>query len=103
MNGAPREETEEEYDARLEREEKERIEAAKRRHLEELKRRYQEDEAKRRSNAPEDGQVRFKGLYWINIFSAFFHLSFIHLTGRGRMKYVDPEIRASRDGRDRYD
>lgn len=68
MNGAPREETEEEYDARLEREEKERIEAAKRRHLEELKRRYQEDEAKRRSNAPEDGQVRFKGLYWINIF-----------------------------------
>jgi len=83
LNGVPREETEEEYDARLEREENERIEAAKRRHLEELKRRYEEEEAKRRTSATEEGQVRFKG--------------------RGRMKYVDPELRASRGGRDRYD
>ncbi|KAL1712694.1 cyclophilin-like domain-containing protein [Schizophyllum commune] len=70
----PRQETEEEYDARLEREEKERIEARRKEELrrvqEQLKRR-QEREA---SNSAPDGQtgIRFKG--------------------RGRMKYTDPEI-----------
>jgi len=70
-NPEPEEETEEQYDARLEREEKERIEAAKRRELERLKRRLEEE------NSQTTNGVRFKG--------------------RGRMKYVDPEIRGHRD------
>lgn len=60
-------ETEEEYDARLEREENERIAAEKRRKLEVLKNRYGQDLEK----APQNG-VRFKG--------------------RGRMKFIDPEL-----------
>lgn len=53
--GELRKETEEEYDARLEREEKERIEAARLRELAEVKRRYAEQQA---SN---DAGVRYKG------------------------------------------
>ncbi|KAI6107901.1 cyclophilin-like domain-containing protein [Pisolithus sp. B1] len=56
-------ETEEEYDARLEREERERIEADKRRELERLGREI---------TSRKDGGVRFKG--------------------RGRMKFIDPEL-----------
>ena len=51
-----RKETEEEYDARLEREENERIAAEKRRRFEALKDRYQRDLEK----PPQNG-VRFKG------------------------------------------
>jgi len=61
-----RQETEEEYDARLEREERERLEEAKRKELERIKRKYE-------STPPAaEGGVRFKG--------------------RGRMKFVDPEL-----------
>ncbi|KAF4596444.1 hypothetical protein EYR40_007861 [Pleurotus pulmonarius] len=60
---APPGETEEEYDARLEREENERLAAERRRHLERFK---QLD-----NPSPKDG-IRFKG--------------------RGRMKFIDPEI-----------
>ncbi|KAF5375610.1 hypothetical protein D9757_008540 [Collybiopsis confluens] len=59
-------ETEEEYDARLEREEKERIEAERKRELERLKIKYEESESH-----VKDG-VRFKG--------------------RGRMKFMDPDV-----------
>lgn len=63
---APRQETEEEYDARLEREEQQRLEEAKRRELERIKRKYE-------STPPaSEGGVRFKG--------------------RGRMKFIDPEL-----------
>ena len=54
QSGPPREETEEEYDARLEREEKERLEEARRLELERIKRQYEDS---LRSN---DG-IRFKG------------------------------------------
>ncbi|KAG6910098.1 hypothetical protein DXG01_013151 [Tephrocybe rancida] len=64
--GAPREETEEEYDARLEREEKERIEEARRKELARIKERYEKELVER------TGGVRFKG--------------------RGRMKFMDPEL-----------
>ncbi|EMD33306.1 hypothetical protein CERSUDRAFT_117929 [Gelatoporia subvermispora B] len=60
----PEEETEEQYDARLEREEQERLEAERRRELERLKKL---EEAAQTKNG-----VRFKG--------------------RGRMKYIDPEL-----------
>ncbi|KAI5121218.1 hypothetical protein M0805_007227 [Coniferiporia weirii] len=69
----PREETEEEYDARLEREELERIEAARKRDLEEMKRRYAEEEARRRTKEVEEGDV-------------------VRYKGRGRMRYIDPEL-----------
>jgi len=62
----PQEETEAEYDVRLEQEEKERLEAAKRRELERLKRIAE-------AEMPTKNGVRLKG--------------------RGRMKYIDPEIR----------
>ncbi|KAG6811208.1 hypothetical protein H0H92_008570 [Tricholoma furcatifolium] len=52
--GAPREETEEEYDARLEREEKERIEEARKRELQRVK------EKAERELANNSGGVRFK-------------------------------------------
>ncbi|KAF7789808.1 hypothetical protein EIP86_000754 [Pleurotus ostreatoroseus] len=67
----PEEETEEQYDARLEREEKERLEAARKRELERLK--------KQQEAAVSSNGVRFKG--------------------RGRMKYLDPELRRD-DGRE---
>ncbi|KAF5367193.1 hypothetical protein D9758_004065 [Tetrapyrgos nigripes] len=58
-------ETEEEYDARLEREEKERIEAARKRELERVKSQYEQE-------TQSSSGVRFKG--------------------RGRMKYIDPDV-----------
>ncbi|KAH9933662.1 cyclophilin-like domain-containing protein [Epithele typhae] len=67
--GAPSE-TESQYDARLEREELEREADARRRELERLARRAKEDEERR---TRENGGVRFKG--------------------RGRMRFVDPELR----------
>ena len=67
-------ETESQYDARLEREEKERIGAARKRELERVARQLKEENERR---TRESGGVRFKG--------------------RGRMKYVDPELQ--RDGR----
>ncbi|KAL5485733.1 hypothetical protein ACEPAI_6774 [Sanghuangporus weigelae] len=70
--GIPRQETEEEYDARLEREERERIEEARRRELAEIKKRYEAEQARREAGAG----VRFKG--------------------RGRMKYIDPELHSRR-------
>ncbi|KAG5645565.1 hypothetical protein DXG03_005841 [Asterophora parasitica] len=70
----PKEETEEEYDLRLEREEKERLEAARKRELARIKEKY---EAEQKSN----NGVRFKGLF----------------TGRGRMKFLDPELQAQRN------
>ncbi|KAJ7650599.1 cyclophilin-like domain-containing protein [Roridomyces roridus] len=60
---APVGETEEEYDARLEREENERIEAAKKKELARIKEKYEKD-------IETNGGVRLKG--------------------RGRMMYVDP-------------
>jgi hypothetical protein len=60
----PTQETEEEYDARLEREELERIEAQRKKDLERLKERYE------REIQNNNGGVRLKG--------------------RGRMMYVDP-------------
>lgn len=77
----PQEETEEQYDARLEREEKERLEAQRKRELERLKR-LQED-------VPTTNGVRFKGR--LTVFHASPHL--INVIGRGRMKYLDPELR----------
>jgi peptidyl-prolyl isomerase G (cyclophilin G) len=59
-------ETEEEYDTRLEREENERHQAERRRELARIRKRYE-------SAAQSMDGVRFKG--------------------RGRMKYIDPEIR----------
>ncbi|EJD06478.1 uncharacterized protein FOMMEDRAFT_144507 [Fomitiporia mediterranea MF3/22] len=76
-NKGAREETEEEYDARLEREERERIEAARLRELAEIKRRYEEEALKKMEKEKEkSGGVRYKG--------------------RGRMKFVDPEMRSRR-------
>ncbi|KAK7032961.1 peptidyl-prolyl cis-trans isomerase cyp11 [Favolaschia claudopus] len=69
---APVQETEEEYDARLEREELERIEAQKKKDLERLKERYEREAESR----PSSGGVRLKG--------------------RGRMMYVDPEFSSRR-------
>ncbi|KAG5637965.1 hypothetical protein H0H81_002409 [Sphagnurus paluster] len=62
--GIPTEETEEEYDARLEREEKEREEAARKRELEWIKEKY---EAELRSN----NGVRFKGVSVFTFFLGF--------------------------------
>lgn len=62
-------ETEEEYDARLEREENERLAAAREREMERLSRQHEQE-------APSTNGVRFKG--------------------RGRMKFVDPELHRRR-------
>ncbi|KAI0788092.1 cyclophilin-like domain-containing protein [Fomes fomentarius] len=67
-------ETESQYDARLEREEKERMEAGRKRELERIARRLKEEEERRTRDS---GGVRFKG--------------------RGRMKYIDPELQQRRD------
>jgi peptidyl-prolyl isomerase G (cyclophilin G) len=66
---AERKETEEEYDARLEREENERLAAARKSEMEHLSR-------QREQEAPSTNGVRFKG--------------------RGRMKFVDPELHRRR-------
>lgn len=70
INKVPVEETEEEYDARLEREENERIEAERKTELERIKRKYDSD-------IQNSNGIRFKG--------------------RGRMKFVDPEINKRKD------
>ncbi|KAI0709802.1 cyclophilin-like domain-containing protein [Earliella scabrosa] len=70
----PVSETESQYDARLEREENGRIEAARKRELERIARKLKEEEERR---ARDSGGVRFKG--------------------RGRMKYLDPELQQRRD------
>jgi len=74
-------ETEEEYDARLEREERERIESAKRRELERMTRLAD------RSHTNEGG-VRFKGL----CLHVRHRTRFTFTIGRGRMKFIDPEL-----------
>ncbi|KAJ7716825.1 cyclophilin-like domain-containing protein [Mycena maculata] len=65
-DAAPPQETEEEYDARLEREEDERIEAKRKRDLQRLKEKYESELQSK------NGGVRLKG--------------------RGRMMYVDPGV-----------
>ncbi|KAI0762044.1 cyclophilin-like domain-containing protein [Irpex lacteus] len=80
--GTPEEETEEQYDARLEREEKERLEEQRRKELERLKR-LKED-------VPTTNGVRFKGM--LNV-AMLLGLTYTRCTGRGRMKYMDPELR----------
>ncbi|KAB5595779.1 hypothetical protein CTheo_792 [Ceratobasidium theobromae] len=65
----PRKETEEEYDARLEREENERIAARRKAELEERKRALERE----RERASQTGGIRYKG--------------------RGQMKYRDPDAR----------
>lgn len=92
MEGESHEETEEEYDARLEREEKERKEAARLRELAVVREKY-EREAKERESS---NGVRLKGMSHFVILAH--HQSYLAL-GRGRMKYIDPE---SRSGRDSY-
>lgn len=91
-----RKETEEEYDARLEREENERIAAEQRRRLEALKDRYQRDLEK----SPQNG-VRFKGtqiasLLLIRLPAEADHSlsprAHVLHAGRGRMKFIDPEL-----------
>ncbi|KAJ7677339.1 cyclophilin-like domain-containing protein [Mycena rosella] len=67
---APVGETEEEYDARLEREENERLEAQRKKDLERIKERY-------------DSEIQTKN-------------GGVRLKGRGRMMYVDPETSSSR-------
>lgn len=81
---SPTEETEEEYDARLEREENERLEAERRKELARIKEKY-EDEIRSK-----DG-VRFKGARAHGCPYALIH-ALIFSLGRGRMKFVDPEI-----------
>lgn len=81
-----RKETEEEYDARLEREENERLDAARKRELERLKRQHEQE-------TPSTDGVRFKGIYFLSFFSAVAHDSHV---GRGRMKFVDPELHRRR-------
>lgn len=78
----------------MEREEKERIEAARRRELERIARRAKED-AEREANA--GGGVRFKGTSSRSLFVSS-ELTFCHCCplGRGKMKYVDPELNHSR-------
>ncbi len=83
---AERKETEEEYDARLEREENEKIAAARKHELERLVRRDGED-------TPSTNGVRFKGMAFLPFFSAVTHD--LH-AGRGRMKFVDPELHRRR-------
>lgn len=78
---APPGETEEEYDARLEREENERLAAERRRHLERFK---QLDDT-----APKDG-IRFKGK--LQITRPLHSATTNWVSGRGRMKFIDPEI-----------
>ncbi|ESK89298.1 peptidyl-prolyl cis-trans isomerase [Moniliophthora roreri MCA 2997] len=68
-DAVPRKETEEEYDTRLEREEKERMEEARKRHLEKMKTQYE-------SESQSSNGIRYKG--------------------RGRMKYIDPDVNYNR-------
>lgn len=79
-----RKETEEEYDARLEREERERIATRQREELELRRSRYQQ--------APASEGVRFKGRQQ-HLVCVFGKEVKSFYTGRGRMRYVDPEVR----------
>lgn len=81
-----RKETEEEYDARLEREENERLAAEHKRELEHLSRQQQE--------SPSTNGVRFKGTTLPPILTA--PRKYDTFTGRGRMKFVDPELHRRR-------
>jgi peptidyl-prolyl isomerase G (cyclophilin G) len=83
----PRKETEEEYDARLEREENERIEAEKRRELA----RTAERLAAKDLNS--NGGIIYKGMV-CELYPS--HQVSQHPTGRGRMKYIDPESQFNR-------
>lgn len=78
-------ETEEEYDARLEREEQERMATAKRKELERIQRIHE--------NTNSTQGVRFKGIP-IGCFFGMQHSISSHcfVVGRGRMKFVDPEL-----------
>ena len=80
-----RKETEEEYDARLEREENERLAAARQRGLEQLKRQHEQETSSTNG-------VRFKGIFFLSFFST----SLMTHIGRGRMKFVDPELHRRR-------
>ncbi|KAJ9092638.1 hypothetical protein QFC19_008676 [Naganishia cerealis] len=80
------EETEEELDARLEREEKERIEAAKQEKLERIKRQLAEQSASQSGTAG----VVIKGKDSTPFLLCTRNLIFFRL-GRGAMKYRDPE------------
>jgi len=81
-----RKETEEEYDARLEREENERLAAERKREVERLGRQHEQE-------SPSTNGVRFKGITLSLIFETLIHDT---LTGRGRMKFVDPELHRRR-------
>ncbi|KAF8510949.1 cyclophilin-like domain-containing protein [Hysterangium stoloniferum] len=59
--GVPRQETEEEYDARLEREENERIEAARKVELARLRDRLAREKEERERAARESGAINYKG------------------------------------------
>lgn len=78
-------ETEEEYDARLEREEQARVANAKRKELERIQRIH--------GSTNSTQGVRFKGILIGRPFGMQ-HLIFSHclIVGRGRMKFVDPEL-----------
>jgi peptidyl-prolyl isomerase G (cyclophilin G) len=81
-----RKETEEEYDARLEREENERLATERKRELERLARQQEQE-------PPSTNGVRFKGTSLSLIFETLIHDT---ITGRGRMKFVDPELHRRR-------
>ncbi|GJJ08662.1 hypothetical protein Clacol_002881 [Clathrus columnatus] len=82
----PRKETEEEYDARLEREENERLEAARKAELARLKDKFARER--------ESSVINYKGVGTRKIFTSLSRLfnTLISIPGRGRMKYVDPEM-----------
>jgi len=73
-------ETEEEYDARLEREEQERMEKAKRLELEHIQRIHE--------NTNSTQGIRFKGM----LLKYPCDMQYSMVVGRGRMKFVDPEL-----------
>ena len=78
-------ETEEEYDARLEREEQERMAKAKRNRLERIQQMHEN------SNSAQG--VRFKGILTGYPFGMQYLISpHCLVIGRGRMKFVDPEL-----------
>jgi peptidyl-prolyl isomerase G (cyclophilin G) len=81
----PEAETEEQLDARLEREEKDRIAARRQRELAEIKRQQEERAARA------EGGVRFKGKPHVCVAFAIACGSRGPI-GRGRMRYVDPEM-----------
>jgi peptidyl-prolyl isomerase G (cyclophilin G) len=85
-NKGPAAETEEEYDARLEKEENERRETERKKELEGIRKQYMDD-------AQSTDGVRFKGLFYISV---LYIVLIVVAAGRGRMKYVDPEVHQRR-------